>query len=295
LVWVDRTGKVETLPTPIRNYYGGPVLSPDGQRVAVTVTSGTDEIWIYDLAGGSFSRLPSEAGGSRQVLWTPDGKRLTYQGNRGGYRNLFWRAADGTGPEEQLTMGEEAEFPSSWSPDGKVLAFWRASLTTAQDIWLLSVEGDRKPQPFLQSPFSENWSGFSPDGRWLAYQSDESGRYEVYVRSFPGPGGKWQISTDGAIGTPLWAASGRELFYPNGNKWMVVDVQTQPTFRPGRPRVLFEVNYEIGDVTRDGQQFLAVQPVEPEQPATQIHVVLNWSEELKKRVPAGQGPVTSDK
>jgi Tol biopolymer transport system component len=154
-------------------------------------------------------------------------------------------------------------------------------------------EGQRKPLPFLRTQFNEGGAAFSPDGRWLAHSSDESGRTEVYVQPFPGPGGKWQISTEGSSGTagsgPRWAGNGRELFYRIGNKMMVVDIKTEPAFTAGKPRLLFEGQFAGGgDVAPDGQRFLMIQAVEPEQPPTQINVVLNWFEELKRRVPAAR-------
>jgi Tol biopolymer transport system component len=197
---------------------------------------------------------------------------------------VFWRAADGAGAEERLTSGENQQAAVSWSPDGKLLAFTDESPTTALDIWILRVEGERKPLPFIRTPFSEEGAAFSPDGRWLAYSSNEPGRTEVYVQPFPGPGGKHLISTEGG-GGPRWARNGRELFYSNGNKMMVVDIQTEPTFTAGKPRLLFEGQYGGWDVAPDGQRFLMIQSVEPEQPATQINVVLNWFEELKRKVP----------
>jgi Tol biopolymer transport system component/predicted Ser/Thr protein kinase len=293
LVWVDRNGAVEPLPAPQRNY-GAPALSSDGQRVAVIISSGTTELWIYDLARGTLTRLTTE-GGSQSPLWTPDGKRIAYRGTKSGFRNVFWKAADGSGAEERLTTGENNQFPDSWSPDGKWLAFRETSPTTGEDIWMLRIEGmpsrasasegDRRQQPFLRTPFNESGSAFSPDSLWLAYQSDESGRNEVYIQPFSGPGPKWHISTDGGT-EPVWARNGRELFYRNGNKMMAVDVTTSPAFSAGKPRLLFEGQFAGGgDVSPDGQRFLMIQAVEPEQPATQINVVLNWFEELKQKAP----------
>jgi Tol biopolymer transport system component/predicted Ser/Thr protein kinase len=285
LVWVDRRVAIEPLPTPSRAY-GRASLSPDGRQVAVDITSGTREIWIYDVARGTLSRLTTEVGSTRSI-WTPDGRRITYRGYRAGFRNVFWRIVDGTGDEERLTTGENSQAPTSWSPDGKWLAFTDSSPTTQSDIWMLGLDGERKQEPFLRTPFSESSATFSPDGRWLAYQSDESGRPEIYVQPFPGPGGKWQISTEGG-GGPLWARNGRELFYSNGSQMMTVDIKTEPTFTAGKPRLLFEGQYVAYDVSQDGQRFLMVQAVEPEQPATQINLVLNWFEELKRLVPTGK-------
>ena len=179
----------------------------------------------------------------------------------------------------------------SWSPDGQALAFTEINPTTGFDLWILPLN-ERKPSVFLRTPFNESAPRFSPDGHWLAYVSNESGRYEIYVQAYPGPGGKLQISSDGGT-EPMWNPNGRELFYRNGNKMMVVDVVSQTNFSASKPRVLFEgrflptpattPNY---DVLRDGQKFLMVKAAgQDEQGRTQINVVLNWLEELKHRVP----------
>jgi Tol biopolymer transport system component len=269
--------------------YETPRLSPDGRLVAVGTLTPT-EIWVYDIPRGALSRLTFEGG--QQPLWSPDGKRIAFRSPRAGKPpNLFWKPADGSGAEERLTTSEHAQFTESWSPDGQFIAFMDIAPTTGLDIWILPLEGDREPRPFLQTPFQESMARFSPDGRWLAYASDESGRTEIYVRPFPGPGGKWQISTEGGT-EPFWARSG-ELFYRNGNQLMAVETRTQPSspaiFSAGTPRLLFEGLYVASsdyDVTADGQRFLMIKPVAQEgAAATQIHVVLNWFEELKRRVP----------
>jgi serine/threonine protein kinase/Tol biopolymer transport system component len=281
LVWVDRQGKIEPLAAPTRAYFQRAALSPDGQQVAVSITSGTDELWLYDLQRGSLTRLASEQASTLDPVWTPDGRRIAYRSNRTGNWNLYWRPVDGSGSEERLTTSDHNEMPFSWSPDGKVMAFTETNPTTS-DIWMLPLESDRKPQPFLKTRFTNFGPHFSPDGRWLAYASDESGGTQVYVQPYPGPGRKWQISIDGG-NAPEWNPKGRELFYRNGDKTMVVDVTTSPTFSAGKPRVLYDG--PAGVVSPDGQRFLAVQAVEPERPPTQINIALNWFEELKRRVP----------
>jgi serine/threonine-protein kinase len=189
----------------------------------------------------------------------------------------------------------------SWSPDGQVLAYIEISPTTGRHVWTLTM-GDsspgsgqvRKPQIFRQTQFTESAPRFSPDGRWLAYLSNESGRFEIYVQPYPGPGGKWQISTEGGT-EPVWNPNGRELFYRSGDKMFAVDVATQPGFSAGKPRMLFEGKYEPApatfpnyDVSADGQHFLMLKLMEQaEEAPTQINVVLNWFEELKRRVPSG--------
>lgn len=153
---------------------------------------------------------------------------------------------------------------------------------------MLRLVGERQPKPFLKTPFDELDARFSPDGRWLAYQSDESGRVEVYVQPFPGPGGKWRVSAEGGA-SPRWSRDGRELFYYYRNKMMAVDVKTGPTFAAESPKLLFEgqFNYRY-DVGPDARRFLMIQAVEPQLPATQIDLVMNWFEELKRSVPASQ-------
>lgn len=209
---------------------------------------------------------------------------------RGGRPNLFWTAADGSSQVERLTTSEHYQGAPSFSPDGRFLAFHEGHPTSKDDIWILPLEGDRRPEPFLRTPFGEMQPRFSPDGRWLAYASNESGRVEVYVTAYPGPGGKVQVSTEGGY-DPRWAPNGRDLFYRRGEKMMAVAMTTGPTFRAERTRLLFEVRYFSWswtgyDISSDGQRFLMVQESEQQTEPTQINVVLNWSEELKRRVPS---------
>jgi Tol biopolymer transport system component len=235
--------------------------------------------------------LTFEGNSNLNPVWTPDGKRIAFTSNKEGPQNLFWQRADGTGGLERLTTSEYVNTPSSWSPDGQLLAFWEVNATTGWDIWMVRIS-DRKAQPFLQTPFNESVPRFSPDGRWLAYISNESGRYEIYVQPYPGPGGKWQISTEGGT-EPAWNHNGRELFYRSGDKMMAVDIVAQPSFAAGKPRMLFQGPYERSpatspnyDVSPDGQRFLMLKPANTGESApTQINVVLNWFEELKRRVP----------
>jgi len=287
LVWVDRQG----LATPLiedRQAYNRPRLSPDGQRVAVAVQSGlTQDIWIYDIGRGTRMRLTVE-GNNISPVWTPDGTRVTFASDRDGAFDLYWKPADGSGQAELLLNMNSGNIllPTSWSPDGESLAFYDA--TGARDIWALPREGDALP--FLATAFNERSPMFSPDGRWLAYVSDESGRDEIYVQPYPGPGGKWPISTEGGT-EPRWSADGRELFYRLRDKMMVVGVQSEPAFTSGRPQLVFEVPYLTDgfgtsnyDMSTDGKRFVMLQSTEQEQSA-QINVVLNWFEELKRLVP----------
>jgi Tol biopolymer transport system component len=300
LVWVGRNGAEQPLAAPARAY-GFPRLSPDGRRLAVTILEQESQVWLYDLRetltrftfGGNYNSLSA---------WTPDGKRIAFQSNKEGPLNIFWQLADGSGGLERLTTSDFIHGPQSYSPDGQLLTFIEVNPTTGYDIWVLRMSDPsagsgqvRKAQPFLRTPFNETVPRFSSDGRWLVYVSDESGRNEIYVQPYPGPGGKWQISTEGGT-EPVWNPNGRELFYRSGNiKMMAVDIATQPSFAAGTPRMLFEGQYlqtsataPYYDVSPDGQRFLMLKPVEQVDAApTQINVVLNWFEELKQKVPAG--------
>jgi eukaryotic-like serine/threonine-protein kinase len=298
VVWVDRTtGAVQPLPLPARAYLS-PRLSPDGHRV-VFWTQGDRNVWVHDLVRGTLTRLTSEARNAR-AIWTPDGTRITYGSTTAGNENIFWKPADGSRPAERLTTSDNLQYSAVWSPDGQTLAFVESRSETGTDVWVLPVQGDRQPRAIIQTRFNEAYPDFSPDGHWLAYASDESGRSEVYVQPYPGPGPRQQVSTDGGIG-PAWSRDGRELFYMTTpsfggqaalTKMMVVAVSLRPTFTAGHPRMLFQGRYgatagiRAYDVTADGRRFLMVQQKEraPVSAADMI-LVQNWSEELKARVP----------
>jgi serine/threonine-protein kinase len=288
LVWVGRNGAEQPLASPALGY-GYPRISPDGQRVAVELEN---QIWLYDLSRDTLTRLTFEGSSNQSPGWTPDGKRIAFRSNKEGPNNLFWQLADGSGGLERLASSQNTQNLNSWSGDGQLLAFFENNPTSLRDIWVLRLS-DRKAQPFLQTAFNEGAPSFSPDGRWLAYVSNESGRPEIYVQPYPGPGGKWQISTEGGT-EPLWNRNGRELFYRSGNKMMAVQMTTQPSFSAGRPTLLFQGEYGTSefpatgvayDVSPDGQRFLMVKETEQSTAGTQINVVLNWFEELKRRVP----------
>jgi Tol biopolymer transport system component len=288
LVWVDRNGAEQPSAAPVHPYES-PRISPDGQRIAVA-TDG--QIWLYDLSRETLTRLTFAGNVNTRPVWTPDGKRIAFFSSKDGPLNLFWQLADGSGGLEKLATSDFINVPLSFSPDGQLLAFHEVNPTTGNDIMVLRLS-DRKVQPFLRTPFNESDPRFSPDGRSIAYVSDESGRSEIYVQPYPGPGGKSQVSRDGGT-EPVWNRNGRELFYRSGNKMMAVDITTQPNSALGNPRVLFERQYVLAtvpisnyDVSPDGRRFLMVKGDEQSTTATQINIVLNWFEELKRRVPAG--------
>jgi len=289
LVWVDRKGIEQPVNAPPHNYVL-PKVSPDGKHVAAGIEEADSQIWVYDLGRDTLTRLTFEGSSNIDPVWTPDGKRIVFKGTG---NRLFWQPADGSAGAEALTGSELAanNVPGSWTPDGQVLTFMEINPDTGYDVYTLSLK-DGKPQPFLRTPSVETAPRFSPDGRFIAYASDESGRIEIYVRSYPGPGGKWQISSEGGS-EPVWNPKGGELFYRAGNKMMAVDVTVQPTFSAGKPRTLFEGPYlptprsfPDYDVSPDGQRFLMLKPSEQTSSLTQIVVVQNWFEELKQKVPA---------
>ena len=298
LVWVDREGRAQPLAAPERGYWY-PRLSPDGRRVSVSIQEGEQlDVFVYDMSRGTLTRVTLE-GMNDSPVWASDGKRVTFESTTNGPPNLFWAQPDGSSAPERLTTSENWQNPASWSPDGKVLAFIEESPTTGLDIWVLPFgDGEHEPRPIVQTRFQEWYATFSPDGRWLAYSSDESGREEIYVQPYPGPGERTQISIKGGF-SPAWARDGRELFYrvwPEGPPWklrmMTVNITTDPAFIAGKPRMLFEEDrYQTSDplrsydVAADGRFLMLKFSEQPSEPVTQLRVVLNWFEELKRLVP----------
>jgi eukaryotic-like serine/threonine-protein kinase len=289
LVWVDRSGSEQPVAAPTHNYVL-PRISPDGLHVAVGIEEGESQVWVYDFGRDALTRLTFGGGLNVDPVWTPDGNRIVF---KGAANRMYSQPADGSAEPEVLTSSELSgnNVPGSWSPDGQVLTFMEINPNTGYDVYILK---DGKPQPFVNTASLETAPRFSPDGRFIAYASDESGRLEIYVRPYPGPGGKWQVSTEGGS-EPVWNPKGRDLFYRSGNKMMAVDVATQPGFTAGKPKVLFEGSYVPTprsfpdyDVSPDGKRFLMLKADAQAQGPTQINVVVNWFEELKRKVPTGK-------
>ena len=282
MLWVDRRGRTEPISAP-RRYYRQPSFSPDGTRVIMGIGAANDDVWLYDLARGGFARLTFTGGDNRDPIWASDGARVVYAARRSGPENLFWRPADGTGQEERLTESPYVQSPGSCTKEG-VLAFTEYRPQTRGDILTLTVTGDRTPKPFLATPFDETSPTFSPDGRSIAYVSDETGVPEVYVQSFPGPGRKRQVSIGGGT-TPFWRGDGRELVYRDGQRMVAVSVSTATTLQVGQPQELLRLPPRTTEVAMapDGQRFLLVQREGADLVAPELDVVVNWFRELSKR------------
>ncbi|HQZ16747.1 MAG TPA: protein kinase [Vicinamibacteria bacterium] len=292
LVWVDRSGKVEPLALPERNYESLN-LSPDGRRAIVQIREGTIALWMYDFARKTLTPIGANAGSSQSPVWTADGARIIYRATRRGFRNIYWRPADGSGEEEPLTNKPDVtQSPTSVSPDGHWLIFNEsgAQEVGGNGIWLMRLDGDRAPHHLSAQPGGELNGQISPDGRWIAFEATVSSRSEVYVQPFPGPGPRHQVSTDGGV-DPLWSRDGRELFFAQGDRLMAVSVERGATFSASVPRLLHEGrflkstnNRTSWSVAPDGSRFLRIQHVETERPITHIDVVLNWFEELRTKL-----------
>ena len=225
LVWVDRDGREEPLDLGGRAF-AYPRLSPDGRRMAVAIQETSRDIWVYDLDRGSLSRLTSDTYQEESPQWTPDGRHVAFAAHRGPTELIVRRLADGSGDEEVvLTVESGHHHIGGWSSSGQIVFMSRAS---SGDVWIATKGQEEAPQAFLQTGNEEIAPALSADGRWLAYASDETGRFEIYVQSLPNGGNKRQISTDGGT-EPLWASSGRELFYRNGDQMMVVAVEGDPS------------------------------------------------------------------
>jgi len=300
LVSVDRSGRVTPLGAPTRSYNPMLGFSPDGHYLAVPIESLEETgLWLYGRERGTLSRLPP-GGETLSARRTPDGQCVAFGWLNQGVSQLAWQRADSTaGPE---VLARDASMPSSWSPNGKLLAL----ASEEGDILIASLEnGKAAVEPLARTPEIELWPDFSPDGRWLAYGSNASGRHEVYVQPYPGPAPRQQVSLEGGE-SPAWSPTGRELLFlslPDAEglrQMMAVDVRPGRALSLGKPQRLFAfsepplrlrgVPVRCFAVAPDGQRFYTVRqaPTAPIPPVTHIHLVQNWTEELKARVPAGR-------
>jgi len=289
LTWVDRAGKPLGTVGPPGNY-ASPRVAPDGRRVAVSrrdPQSDNWDIYVIDIARDVSSRLTFDPGDDRNPLWSHDGSRIAWSADRDGAFQIYQKPASGVGPEELLLKAVVRITPGNWSADGRFLLYARFDPNTRVDLWTLPLAGDRQPSPFLQTPFDEYLGRFSPDGRWIAYQSNDQGRPEVYVQTVPASGGKWQISTSGGQ-QPTWRSDGRELYYlSTDGKLMAVEVNPGNSFEASAPRALFDLAPARASggpgyaMTAAGDRFLFVTARE-EEASQQFTVVTNWTAEAKK-------------
>ena len=293
MVWVDRAGHIEPVQQVPVQEIANTTLSPDGLRAAFNIHGPTNEIGIVEFTRGVVTMLTTNTNGSQAPVWSPDGRRVAYRGTRKGFRHVWVKSVDGTSEEQELTHGEGVHTPTSWSPDGKNLLYYDAA-ATGWDVGVVSLT-DGKAQLVVTEPQRQSAAQWSPDGRWIAYSSDESGRDEVYVVPFPLTGQRWRISTEGGT-EPLWSREGSELFYRGGSVRQVwaVDIRTSP-FGVGTPRALFPDNFVPApngntgySVTQDGKRFLFPDPVQPDPPIMRIQMVVNWFSELKHAAGAGR-------
>jgi eukaryotic-like serine/threonine-protein kinase len=293
LAWVDRTGRlIEKVGAPTDQTYLS--LAPDGKRLAISVfdvSRRARDIWIHDLVRGVRTRFTLNQGENWSSTWSPDGSRLAFSTSLGGILDMFEKSANGAGSENRVgEAGGNNKYVRDWSPDGSALLYvtGRSRSQTGNDVWVLPLEKERTPKPFLMTRFNEDEPRFSTDGRWVAYSSDESGRIEVYVTPYPGPGGKWQVSKEGGI-DPVWGRNGRTLYYLQGTSLIEVDInQRGETFEVGTATRLFEARFRsenylgygpgrVFDVSPDGQRFL-IDIVENEAASqTPITVITNWT------------------
>jgi Tol biopolymer transport system component len=291
LVWLDRDGnQIGSIGDPAE--YGQARISPDGTHVAVNRLSPanreTADIWIFDVQTNAAKQFTNTSAHEGSPVWSPDGTQIVYFGNPNGPFNLYRKSFVKAGDEELLLSSNEDKYPNDCSPDGKYLLFGSVAASTNSDLLIMAATGARKPSVYLQTVSSEGYAQFSPDGKWIAYQSDESRRAEVYVEPFPRADGKsrrWQISTDGG-GLPRWRHDGRELYYIMGNgKMMAVTVTTGSNFTAEAPRQLFQTRalprtWNLFDVSRDGSRFLVNIPLEWAS-SSPITVIANWTEGFK--------------
>lgn len=276
--WIDRNGTIRPLIDSARSFFIA-TISPDGQKLAVHIQAANDDIWIYHLQRKTMTRFTFGGGNFANPIWSPDGKEIAYVSERGTAVDIFKKPWDGSGAEERLTNGLGVSYASSFSPDGKNIAFVQNG-----DIWVLPLDGDRVPAPFIQSSASEGLPMFSPDGRWMAYSSNESGRDEIYVVPYPKRAGKYQISSGGGT-YPLWTSGGKELCYVNGSMIKGVTMIGSDPFDYSAERTIVNLppSAFLSDDAPNGQQFIIGVFRSQAVAQSELTVVLEWFEDLKSK------------
>jgi Tol biopolymer transport system component len=292
LLWLDRSGReIGVLGT--EGDLANPRISPDGKRVALDIAdhhTGNVDVWIYQASGGVATRFTSDPAIDAGPVWSPDGKRIAFMSLRRRHPDIYQRSSSGAGSDEAILASDKTKYLTDWSPDGRFILYRSVDPTTNLELWVLPVGGDAKPIPFLKTTFGVNNGQFSPDGRWVAYASNESGKWEIAVAPFPGPGGSWKVSSAGGS-EPRWRRDGKELYYlaPDG-KLMAVEVKAGPTFEAGVATPLFQIRRREPvsasdlfsyDVSADGQRFL-VNSDTGEVTSAPLTAMVNWMAGLKK-------------
>jgi eukaryotic-like serine/threonine-protein kinase len=292
LIWFDRAGKQIEPALPETAQFADPMLSPDGSKLAVTINDSpsNSDIWVIDLARKSKTRITFGPGSNALPVWWPDGRSIIFGSNRGGGYAIYRRAADGSGADEKVLEipGSEIE-PYSVSSDGRYIAFqFFGSKANASDVWALPMFGDRKPFPVVSTPFNEVDPAISPDGKWVAYLSNDTGQYEVYIKPFPSGEGKWQVSTTGSRGLAVWRRDGKGLYFLSlGGKLTAVEVREKgASLELGMPQELFQANtFHITGtpfaVSADGKRFL-INGTTAQAASQPLTLVTNWTADLKK-------------
>jgi serine/threonine protein kinase/Tol biopolymer transport system component len=292
LVWLDRRGNEQSL-TEVRQRFSGPRLSADGRLVFVEVADPEPAIWSYDINRGTLTRI-IHGGLSYGPVPSPDGTRIAYEATRDGTAGAWVARVDGSN-EQRLTSSKRADVPTSWTPDSNKLAITSGSESGFMEVRVVSSEGDHSIEKLISGPFNAGGAQFSPDGRWMAYVSDESGRNEVYLRQYQEPANRVQISVAGGT-QPMWSKTGRELFFRNGNELLAVNITPGSNVTAGKPVVLFSKAmpestsgrmYSISgdyDVSKDGERFVIPKPNPESADSTRARVILSWFSELKQRL-----------
>jgi Tol biopolymer transport system component len=276
---MDRNGKTANITEEVKPY-AFPAISPDGKRIALTLQGSTFDVWVYDLARDTITKV-TFGGDDYRPRWSPDGKMLAYDSSKSGHQQVYVKHDIGQGSEEVVTDGPEDKALYDWTADGSEVIFGRQNKDAGWDIYAAPIQGDHKPRPLVETPFNQTEACVSPDGKWLAYVSDESGQNEVFVQAMNDPGTRVQISRDTGS-SPSWARSGNELLYLSKDRLMSVKLAPGSALNPGKPVVLFEDKRDWNgyDLARDGR-LLVAREAEKKGMGTQINVALHWFDEMK--------------
>jgi serine/threonine-protein kinase len=296
LTWVDRNGLETPIPAPPRPFQF-PRISPDGSQIVSWLNDQDNDLWRWDFSRLTLTRVTFAPEFDSYPVWTPDGRRVIFASERAGARNLFSQAADGTGPVERLTTSDDLQDPSAVSPDGNHLIFMDQSPNNGYDILQVELAGNHHVAGLVQTQFNETNGIVSPDGRWLAYDANDSGKNEIYVRPYPDVNsGRWQVSTGGGT-RPLWSRNGQELFFTSAaGEIVAVSVGREASWSAASPRIIVKAGFDTitpglfgrqYDVSPDGQRFLMLKRGGADQTpvAPQIVIVQHFDQELKRLVP----------